>query len=230
MTLTDLILPKRGIAVPEVPSYIKLDMAFGLGSGTTLFDKSRYRSHGTIYGADWAAGLHGYALDFDAASRDYVLILSRYTQVDFTSEKYSIIARIYPTSLATQRFIITRRIASVSGWDFRIQIDGRISAFTTQAGANQQSHSAVGDITTNSWFTVGLSRNGASIRLFVNGVDKTTTAATHIDPATSGALCLIGIYQDGATYPFDGKIEFLRIFGGVALSTSEHLAYHNALA
>uniref|UniRef100_A0A6M3XWW3 Putative lectin/glucanase superfamily protein n=1 Tax=viral metagenome TaxID=1070528 RepID=A0A6M3XWW3_9ZZZZ len=229
MTLTDLILPKRGIALPEMPSYIKLDMAFGLGSGTTLFDKSRYKSHGTISGASWASGAHGYCLDFDESALDHVEIPATHTQLNFTSEDFSLIARIRSDWLIAGRFIFNRRFSKIDGWSIRLTGDGKILVQTSQAGVDQQTQSSADDIVIDNWYTVGFSRSGASITLFKNGVDVTSAAGTHIDPASSTRSAYIGIYDGEAIYPWAGQIEFLRVFGGIALSASEHLAYHNAL-
>ena len=87
-----------------------------------------------------------------------------------------------------------------------------------------------GDMVTGTWYTVGVSRDGAAARIYVNGVDEVRVEGTHINPLTSARSAKIGIHDDKASNPFDGQIEFLRIFGGIALSASEHLAYHNALA
>jgi len=225
-----LTLPRSSIIIPKVPSRIKLDMAFGLGSGSTLFDKSRYRSHGTISGASWAAGLHGYALDFNSATPDYVEIsAANSTQLNFTSEKFSIIACLKIDVYEQHHAILTRGKISETGWEWRIATTGQIHFRTNQGGVNQVSTSTAGDILAATLYTVGISRNGASVKVFRNGADRTTTSGTHINPLTSSENLRIGTTPN-STLPLDGKIEFLRIFGGIALSASEHLAYHRALA
>lgn len=226
----DLLLPRVIVPVPKLPSYVKLDMAFGVGAGSSLFDKSRYRSHGTISGAAWATGLHGKCLDFNPATPSYVEIPAAYDQLDFTSEDFSIIARINLDDLTDNRMVFMRSELNANGYFFRIGSDGTIQAWTSQAGAYQYSYSLPADIVTGSYFTVGCSRDGASIRLYRNGVDKTNTVGDHINPVTSPESALIGVWQGKVLNPFDGKIEFLRVFGGIALSASEHLAWHNALA
>ena len=71
----ELALPRAKIAVPKLPSYEVLNMAFGVGAGAQLFDKSRYRSHGAIITATWAAGLHGFCLNFVPGNPDHVICL-----------------------------------------------------------------------------------------------------------------------------------------------------------
>lgn len=228
--VSDLFIPRRDFIVPKMPSYVKLDMAFGIGAGAQLMDKSRYRSHGTISGAAWATGAHGRCLDFDPTEPSYVEIAAAdSTQLDFTSEDFSIVCRVYIDDLTGYRWIFSRGITNGDGYEFRINItDGIPYLNTNQSGAVQTT--VGGTLTTGVWYTLGVSRDGAAVKIYANGVDVTSTSGTHIDPATSARSAKIGIYDNKVAFPFDGKIEFLRIFGGIALSASEHLAWHNALA
>jgi len=227
--ITDLILPKRGIESLELPSYVKLDMAFGLGSGSTLFDKSRYQSHGTISGASWAAGLHGKALDFVIASKDYVEIPASYTQLNFTSEDFSIVIRIkFDLETAASRTIFVRGLLNTDGW-WLYHYSTYVWFRTNQAAANQLTRSTSGTFPSNVWKTLGLSRSGTSVIIYSDGVDVNTVVGVHTNPATSARTAKVGVYDDKIVNHLDGKIEFLRIIGGVALTASEHLAYHNAL-
>jgi len=229
-TVTDLLMPKRGIAVPEIPSYIKFDGAFGLGEGTLLGDKSRYRSHGTISGATWATGAHGKCLDFNAADKDYVEITPTPTQLNFTSEDFSLIARVYVDDLTDSKLIFDRSKPWVQdGYQMQANKDGSIRLYTSQDGATRYTASTT-IVSVATWYTFGISRVGAAVKTYINGVDRTSIIGTHIDPKTSSQTAVIGVAGDKVTWPFDGKIEFLRIFGGIALPAASHLAYHNALA
>lgn len=226
----ELLLPEVRPPRLALPSYVKLDMAFGVGSGGQLFDKSRYRSHGAINGPEWAAGLHGACLDFDSTVPDYVLIpAARSTQLNFIAEDFSVIARVNIDSLLAHNWICCRGVLSISGWDFFARSDGILRFATNQAAATQQTDSALGAITTGAWLTLGFSRSGAAVQVYRNGVDITTVPAVHINPLTSLEDTHIGI-RTGLTQALDGKMEFLRVFGGVALTASEHLAWHRALA
>lgn len=226
----ELLLPDGRPPGLALPSYVKLDMAFGVGAGGQLFDKSRYRSHGAINGPDWAAGLHGYSLDFDAAGLDYVEIPAAYTQLDFTAEDFSIVARIRTEDLTVHNRIFTRGLWNADGYVFRIGNTGRITIFTSQLAAGQLSDSAAAQILINTWYTVGFSRTGASIIPYKNGVDVSSTVGVHEDPLTCARNAKIGVNDALNAEGFDGHIEFLRVFGGIALTASEHLAWHNALA
>jgi len=226
----DLILPKRGIVVPKPPSYIYLDMAFALGEGAKLGDKSHYRSHGTISGASWADGAHGRCLDFVSTVPDFVEIpAASSTQLNFTSEDFSIIIRARIDLPSEVRRFIIRGAVNVDGYICDCW-KGELRFITAQADAYQLSSIAAYSLVSGTRYTLGVSRSAASVKLYVDGVDATDTAAVHENPATSARHMMIGIDNDGSSYPFDGQLEFLRVFGGIALSASEHLAYHNALA
>ena len=211
-------------------NFVKLNADFEVGTGAVLPDKSKYLSHGTITGASWVIGAHTYCLDFNPALPSYVVIPAAHTQLDFTSEDFSIIARINIDDLTSDRIVLFRCSINNDGYYMQVESNGRIDFLTYQAGAGQVSKSGVGSIVVGNWYTVGITRSGASVRLYRDGVDITAIVGTHIDPATAVRDCIIGVRDDLVTKPFDGKIEFLRIFGGIALATSEHLAWHNALA
>ena len=109
----EVLLPKVKVPAYKMPTYVKLAEAFGVGAGTDLFDKSRFRSHGAITGAVWAAGLHGYCLDFDPTIPSYVEIPAAHTQLDFTSEDFSLIARIYIDDLSVAAKDIISEIGNI---------------------------------------------------------------------------------------------------------------------
>jgi len=228
--VTKLLVPDRRIVVPKPPSYLKLNMAFGVGAGSTLFDKSRYRSHGTIVGAAWATGLHGKALDFDPATPSYVEIPASYTQLNFTSEKFSIICRLRPDIITPTFYIFNRGLESTDGYILRVYGPGAIAISTSQSGAHQLTYTADNTMVAGTRLTIGISRDGATCTIYKDGVDVTFAHGTHIDPATCARSAKLGIYDNKASGPYDGLMEFSRVFGGIALSASEHLAYHNALA
>jgi len=204
-------------------------MAFGLETGAKLFDKSRHRAHGDITGADWAAGAHGYALDFTATVPDYVEIAAAYDHLNFISGPFSIIARIKLDSISGYPKLFNRSLYAVDGYILQISNDASLNFNTSQSGVAQSTSSAAATIAVATWYTVGMSRTGAAAKVYINGVDATSAAETHQNPATCARSAKIGVYDNKVDDGVDGKIEFLRIFS-LALSAKEHLAYHNALA
>ncbi len=228
--VTKLFVPDRKIVVPKPPSYLKLNMAMDGASASYLFDKSRYRSHGDITGASWATGLHGKALDFDPALPSYVEIAAAYDQLNFTSEAFSGIIRVKLDAWGTGTTLFIRGKFNTDGWWWFVDSTGRQYFYTLQTDANQATFGVNNAVAIATHYTLGFSRDGKAVKLYINGVDDTLTSGTHINPLTSARTAKIGVYDDLSIYPFDGKIEFLRVFGGIALPASAHLAWHNALA
>ncbi|MCK4722488.1 MAG: hypothetical protein KAT75_04250 [Dehalococcoidia bacterium] len=225
-----LLLPSRRVPAPEPPERIALDLAFGAGNPAILGDKSRYNSHGIIVGAVPAIGLHGLCLDFNAAGPDRVRFpWATCTQLAFTGEDFSFVIRIRFDSLVGSPQIVSKYLWNTHGYWFRCNAGGDLSVLTFQAAANQSSSSALGSVVINTWYTLGVSRNGASIRIYQNGVDITAVAGVHINPVLTNRNFLLGC-DNAIAAGHDGLIEFFRAFTGVALATSEHLAWHNALA
>ena len=222
----------RSQALPEFdayPSYNYLDMNFGFGRGAKLLDKSPFHTDGDITTAAWAAGLHHRCLDFNPATLDYVEIPASFTQLDFTSEKFSLVVRFKVDDLTNNRYFITRGLANTDGYRLRVNVNGSLWFFTSQVAAEQNTQSSAADIATGTWYTAGLSRSGTAVTLYKNGADVTSVSGTHTDPVTCARSAKIGIYDNKAGNPFDGKIEFFRIFGDIALPAEAHLWFHNQL-
>jgi len=227
--LPNLLLPRLIAPVPRPPEWLKGDWRFGIGVGTKLPDLSRYRAHGTISGADWATGAHGKCLNFNKAVPDYVEIPASYTQLNFTTQDFSLVSRVYIDDLSANGRLFIRGDASVDGWDIYLHTSLLVVVETHQLGVGQVSYTNVGTIGTGQWYTIGFSRDGASVKIYIDGVYDSLFADTHLNPASCSRSAKIGVDDNKISNPFDGKIEFLRIFGR-ALPASEHLAYHNALA
>lgn len=197
--------------------------------GSRAVDLSPSGAHGRLSGFGSPAKRHISGLDFVSATPSYVEIPAAYTQLNFTSEKFSGIVRLKVDSVAVIRTIFLSGEQDVSGYWWFILTDGSVALDTSQLGAYQRTNSSASDIVIATRYTIGFSRDGTSVKLYVNGVDVNSTVGDHTNPATSTDKYYIGYYKPGATYPFDGKIEFLRVFGGIALPATAHLWFHNAL-
>jgi len=198
-------------------------------SATQLKDYSRWKNHGT-FKADghpnwvWTGKL--WVMDFNSAAPDYVTIPASATQLNFTSEDFSIIARVKIDDIAF-RNIFCRGADSSDGYRFYIRSIGNIRLLTSQFGIFQTTTSSPGSIIAATWYTIGCSRSGAIVSLFINGVEDTDVAGTHINPATCNRSAKIGIYDDLSIDSFDGKMGFIQIYR-YALSAGQHLKIHNA--
>ena len=189
-------------------------------------NESRYSSNGTITTATWQRLQTGlWALDFNSDTPDHVEITC--PQCNFTSEDYSIVTGIKIDDLSAFGEIFIRGLIATDGFDFVLSPPGQVLASTFQAAASQYSRTPTGILSINTWYTLGLSRSGNSIKVFVDGIDETTFAGVHVDPLTSARTAKIGVCDDLTTYPFDGQIAFLKVFN-YTLSAAQHYKIHQS--
>lgn len=208
-------------------AYKYLDMDFAKGQGVKLLDKSPFHAHGDITTAAWAAGLHHRCLDFNAGTPDYVELTA--SQLNFTSEDFSIIMRLYADTTASTARLFVRGETDTDGYQMVLLAGGSLYFRTSQSGVSQNSYSGAGTISASTWCTLGISRSGTSVVPYIDGVDSHSTVGSHTNPATSSRTVKIAVNDNKADSPFDGKIEFLRVFGGIALPAEAHLWFHNML-
>jgi len=194
--------------------------------GSRVMDLSPSGAHGRLIGFGSPAKRHIQGLDFDSTIPSYGEIPAVFTQLDFTSEDFSVIARVRVDDLTATRQIVSRGASNVDGYHCYIAANGSFNINTSQGAAFQETRSSLGAIATAAWYTVGFSRSGASIIACINGVADTAIAGIHINPLTSPKAFRIAIYSDAASNPFDGKMEFLRVFRGIALTEAQHKAIH----
>lgn len=205
---------------------LRFNMSEGLGA--TLRDLSPYKTDGTITGAEWArnAATKKWGLDFDSAIPDLVTVAA--PQCNFTTQNFSIVARIKADIIGgSGAYICSRGLFSTDGWDFFL-LANKLYYQTHQVAANQSTLSSANSIVLATTYTVGLSVTslGTAASLYIDGNNDGTGA--HTVPVTSNRSLYIGTYGDGASYPFDGIINALYIFNR-ALNPLEHEAWHDLL-
>lgn len=127
----------------------------------------------------------------------YVPDISYYSNVDteptFDTSRlnvgtgnFTLEMRVYPTSItAAATFIYFDKVSSVGlytpSWNLAIFTDGTLWFFANGgAGLDFKSSNA---LTINAWNNVGVSRNGTTWTLSVNGVSTTTTSSQSLDAA-----------------------------------------------
>lgn len=194
--------------------------------GSRAMDLSPYQANGALTGFGDPAKRPFNGLDFNPATPSHVVIPAAHTQLNFIAEPYSIIMRVMLDSVVLPVWFYMRGLSGLEGYDFWVQAGGQLHSSTHQGGVSQHTASAPGALAAATRYTLGTSRNGASVRLFINGVDSTAAPVVHINPVTCARSAKIGIYDDLVSWPFDGRIEFLYVWGRRALSETEHKAVH----
>lgn len=188
-------------------------------------DYCLHRSHATIFGASAAADFcarSNMALHFDGIN-DRVVATA--PQLDFTTSNFSVVARIFPTDITHNGQIIDRGRHLVSGWYIAQYNLGLLHVQTNQGGTQQNSRTAANALANDTWYTVGFTRAGADIDIYVNGLDATALPSVHQDPVSVVTPTLIGVYWTQAHEFYEGRISDLKVFSR-ALTPAEHLAFH----
>lgn len=197
-----------------------LPMFEGAGSATVLDVARPHHPVTQVHAPVWTRLSSGlWVLDFDGANDLLSCAAESSTDLDFTSGDFSMVVWLYPHGLGGNGRFLNKGAGGQSGWGWRITESATVF-YTSQAGATQSS--ADSGIAANTWTLRGISRVGASIRIYAAGVDATATAGTHINPTSAAAHPLeIGARTVGTDYFFDGLLWNPRIWAR-SLSAAEH--------
>lgn len=138
--------------------------------------------------------------------------------LDFIGDDFAMTCWIYPESLIGGRAIMFKGLRENYGWGWWVRATGQQYFETNQTGAGlyQATQSPPGDVLVNTWWLIGMSRSGAAIQLFKNGIEVTDPDETgaHVNPASAAARELhIGISDNEILYPYDGFMWNPRIWG-----------------
>lgn len=219
----------RGYDNPRFNQEMMLDLQFCEGTGTTTQDWSKaHQELNTLTGVPtWTNAANDLTyLNFDStAPREYIITLAAVsTDLNFTSGAFSGVVWYYPTA-GGNRYVYCKGTAT-TGWAFYLNTDNEMSFGTRQGAANQFSHGNV--LTLNEWQLVGFSRGGATARVYTNGLERTTTYATHVDPDSAAAQNFyIGCTDLVGAGWMDGYLWRPRIIGR-EVTAAEMLAIYKA--
>jgi len=187
---------------------ILLDLTFEEMIRLLAHDRAKPHHIHTLHGTPtWSSLANGLPyLNFNSMHPDWLDCPAADTvDLDFTSGDFSIALWLYtPMPPGVPGMIMGRGEVVADGW-YMIQTDGVLMFATSQAGAVQTTDSVI-FLDALEWRLVGVSRSGASARIFGNGEDITLTPATHIDPRTSNRELHIGISDNEIGAPLHGKI------------------------
>lgn len=217
-----------GFDNPRYNQDLVLDPHFIEGTGSATLDWAK--PHHVISLATpvtWTALANDLmTLLFNPVTPDRLVILAAAsTDLNFTSGAFSGAMWIYPHAYGN-RYVMMKGAAG-TGWSFWIVSSSPYLAFTTeQAGPAYQTSQGGAGLALNAWQLIGFTRSGASGRLYLNGVDTTTIAATHINPASSAASDFyMGTTVGGGAGFYDGGMWRPRIWDR-AISAAEMAAIY----
>lgn len=222
--------PAVGSPVGSALGYWKFDEGQGITANNSGNGGSTYNA--TLTGSSlptWTnSGKFGKALSLNGTTA-YIDSGSNfnYTSEDFTIS-YWINLNSLTTNVADQGPVpIYKGGYQANGYYSQINANGGIGFSTNQSGANQSSSAPSGTISTGTWYQITYIRTGTSVRIYVNGVDKTTTAATHTNPSSSSDTFQIGRYQGTGTPIYtNGIIDEIKVYNYALTADEVKLDYN----
>jgi chitodextrinase len=189
--------------------------AFNEGAGTTVADVSGNGNTGTIGGATWTTlGKFGNALVFNGTSAQVTVPNAASLQL---TTGMTLEAWVFPTAAPTGwRSVVTKNVDRYYLMASTDQGNRPAAGGTWTAGNQNTIGPAV--LAVNTWTHLAATFDGATVRLYVNGVQVASQAQTTPLATTSGTLQI-----GGDSYPdefFAGRIDEVRIYNR-ALSAAE---------
>lgn len=150
-----------------------------------------------------------HALVFDGSSG-----VSRGAFIDYTSSDFSISFWVFVNTgeLADAPVLVWKGAYEVSGYYGGIQANGTVFFETNQSGARQGSETAAGAVAENGWYNIIFTRAGASVKIYVNGTNATSSSGSHVSPASSSDAFIVGSYQ-GTSNWLTGRMDDVRVYG-----------------
>jgi hypothetical protein len=187
----------------------------GNNGSTTITDSSTSPKTCTAYGnaaiSTTQSKFGGASAVFDGTG-DYILSSSN-AAWSFGTGDFTVECWVYRTSAPSQASIMGVGY-TVGGFGFFIDNSHQINV--TRPGTAID-HTFNASVPTNAWSHIAITRSGTSLRCYVDGVQKGSTATNSTNYAQGGLT--IGIDGDTSTQPFDGYIDEFRITKGVARYT-----------
>jgi Concanavalin A-like lectin/glucanases superfamily/Bacterial TSP3 repeat len=203
-----------------------------LGSATQIDDSSGLGNHGTLFNQatrvmSGKTGTHALAVDgtSGAPPADYALVPD-HASLDITGA-ITLAAWIKPEQRATQDLFKKATFGSVNGYE--ITLASSTSAFPNKVFVRFNQATAMDTLRVNStteypfdgatWIHVAATYDGSTIRLYINGTEEGSLAASFAI-ATNNVGLSIGAQNDAdATRAFKGQLDDVRVYSG-ALSAA----------
>jgi len=170
----------------------------------------------------YSAADHGGSTYFDG-SGDYLHMPQ--TSLDLGSDNFCVEAWVYTTSTANQAIVGSYRYADgVGSWNLNVNYNSnKVRFFIRHSGGTViDGQFESGTFPTNQWVHVAVTRDGANLRAFINGIQagstNTSLGSSSIDNAVT--TYRIGASNDNNIY-WNGNIEDVRVVRGAAVYTAD---------
>ena len=209
VTVTNVAPPPTGL----VAAY-----SFDEGLGSTAGDSSGLNNTGTVLGATWtASGKYGKALSFNGSS-NWVTVADN-SSLDLTTGM-TLEAWVNPTLLNSYQSAILKEGAGLT-LAYGLYTNEQVPhpASTINLGSAERTAAGTAGLALNVWTHLASTYDGATLRLFVNGVQVGTPQSITGPIVNSAGALRIGGNAVWGEY-FNGRIDEVRVYNR-ALSAAE---------
>jgi hypothetical protein len=197
------------------------------GSGTNWADLSGNGNTGILNNGPTFNSANNGSIVFDGVN-DYTAFsnILNFTSEPFTFSYWVNFVRLTTNQIGQGPIVFYKGRFQTSGYYTQISTTGTILFITNQIGAYQSTATNEGIISPGIWYNVCYTRNGSSVRIYINSVDSTALPATHINPESAVANYFrLAMYDDSinGNFRLSNFLTYNR-----ALSASEVLQNYNA--
>ncbi len=202
-----------------------LDGAWALneGGGATVHDASlKNRANGVFSGTSlsWIPGSNPGGMGIKNLNGNGFVNLG--AAGNYTTENFSL-AFAMLNSNPGNGVVAYKGQFQTSGWYIQLNIGGgqTIRFNTNQSGATQSTTTALSSFNLSTFYVVVITRNGSSVRFYLNGVEPGYAAqGTHISPTSSADNMMLMNYN-GATTPLIGNLYWWAQWRGRVLTLGD---------
>ena len=210
------------------PSNLVLALGFNEGSGSSVADSSGMNNSGTILGATWAAaGKFGKALTFNGTS-NWVTIPDA-PSLDVTTGM-TLEAWVNPSAINGWRSLMMKESGSTpiprGSWSelFTYGMYANVDANRPNVAINSASNGyearGTSQLALNTWTHVASTYDGSTLRLFINGTQVASVAASGAIVASNDPLRIGGNSMWGEY--FKGSIDEVRLYNRALSGSEDH--------
>jgi hypothetical protein len=165
------------------------------GSGTAWTDLLAFQNATLVNGTSFNSS-NGGSIQFDGVN-DYA---SMSTKFNYTTQDFSFSIWVFVTSLTTNiggqgPFLFSKGSFGSEGYYCQINSGGVVNFVTNSPAGVGTSTAAI--ISAGNWYNITTTRKGASVKIYVNGVDSTSVTSAHVNPLTSTWDFRIAAYGPG---------------------------------
>lgn len=174
-------------------------------SGTSWFDLSGNGNTGILNNDPIFSSANNGSILFDGINEFIAFSnILNFTSEPFTFSYWVNFVRLTTNQVNQGPIVFYKGSYLGNGYYNQIGITGGIVFITNQQGAYQATSTNEGVISPGNWYNICFTRNGSSVRIYVNSVDRTTSPAAHINPASAvGNYFRLAMYSNNINGNFN---------------------------